>query len=150
MIVPRPVAGEDVVVYVTVTGECRHVQTGGKEEIIVEKPNCLQLCGTERAAVATLMYTTGVNGSVLHYQKLANMSPVKVGPSNMTACQAHYEQRKIIMHGNIVTELELQRDVWQTLLSASKVSRFIEIEIETSFLLHGGPVAGFHCTVQVS
>lgn len=81
------------------------------------------------------MYTTGVKGSVLHYQKLAYMSPVEVGPSNMTACQddhgqvfrqAGYEQGKIMMHDNIVTELELQRDAWQTLLSASKVSGFIQ------------------------
>jgi hypothetical protein len=55
--------------------------------IIVEKPNRLQLRGAERAAVATLMNTTGVKGSILHYQKLAKMSLVEVENGNMTACQ---------------------------------------------------------------
>jgi hypothetical protein len=130
----EPVPGQDVVVSVNVLGEVSHVAMEDDQELLVDRPNRRPLTGTERAAVATLMNTTGLKGTVLYYKKLAEIKPDECKAGNTTACQnagvfrqAAYEQRiGARIDKNVFMELEIQKDAWKASLPGSKIDGFIQ------------------------
>ena len=125
-----PVADEDVVVDVEVTGVCQHVG----EEMVVERPNRRQLRSDLCAEAADLLTTSQKSATEVYYARLSDMSQKEVSAGNTTACQtpavlhqAAYERRRSEhVHENAVFELEIARESWEASTSGVHVSGYVQ------------------------
>jgi len=126
----EPVADEDALVVVEVTGVCQHVG----EEIVIERPNRRQLRSDRRAEAADLLTTSQKSATEMYYARLSDMSQKEVSAGNKTACQtptvlrqAAYERRRSEnLHENAVFELEIARECWQASTPGVHVSGYVQ------------------------
>ena len=123
-------AGAQVRVDVHVTGVCQHVGA----TVHVERPNRRQLRSTERAEAATLLTSSRDTAHELYVRRMAELSDAELRAANVTAAQtpavlrqAAYERsRSERLHEDLVLELEVARQCWETSMPGSHVDGFIQ------------------------
>jgi hypothetical protein len=145
---------EDVVVSVTVYGDCVHqnlLQMPDDNNNHVYLPNRRQLRGQARQQIVEDIKNSGRSSSDKYFRKLGFMADLECRSGNMTACQttgimrqAVYESKKRDnIHQDMVIEVNAQRESFLSAMPRQKLSGYIQTVTMFPFTVT------FYCEEQI-